>query len=287
MESFFQSKVHRLKPATLRAYLLSARNVAPFFEGYALEDITPDTIKKFVASRRGSVKDATIKRDLAFASSVISNAIVTLESAPSSNPFRIFSKKHLVEEKRVRWLRLEEYRCLLGACTNDMQRLIIKTAVHTGLRHGELTALRKHHLDFIQREIRLDADMTKSGKERVVPLCVELCHDLERLCHTAPDPLVFHYIDRFGRAKPYTSFNNWWRAARQRSGLNNLRFHDLRHTFASWFIQRGGDALNLKEILGHSSTQMTERYAHLNSSALHRSVRHVFDTEQDNGVLSG
>jgi integrase/recombinase XerD len=64
-------------------------------------------------------------------------------------------------------------------------------------------------------------------------------------------------------------------AACRRAGIENFRFHDLRHTFASWFVQEGGDLYRLSRILGHKSLQMTIRYGHLRTDDLHDELQRV------------
>jgi integrase/recombinase XerD len=68
---------------------------------------------------------------------------------------------------------------------------------------------------------------------------------------------------------------NGFEAARKRAGLSDVRWHDLRHTFASWFVQAGGDLYHLSRILGHASVQMTTRYGHLRTDDLHAELRRV------------
>ena len=60
--------------------------------------------------------------------------------------------------------------------------------------------------------------------------------------------------------KPYTDLKRGWRTALERAGINDMRFHDLRHTFASHFLMNGGDLYTLKEILGHKDITTTSRY---------------------------
>lgn len=64
-------------------------------------------------------------------------------------------------------------------------------------------------------------------------------------------------------------------AACRRAGIENFRFHDLRHTFASWFVQQGGDLYRLSRILGHTTLQMTARYGHLRTDDLHDEIQRV------------
>ena len=64
-------------------------------------------------------------------------------------------------------------------------------------------------------------------------------------------------------------------SARRRAGITDFRFHDLRHTFASWFVQDGGDLYRLSRILGHTTLQMTSRYSHLRTDDLHDEMDRV------------
>jgi integrase len=133
--------------------------------------------------------------------------------------------------------------------------------------------------------------MTKTKKERIIPLCKTLCHTLEQLCSESSDDLVFAYVDRISQSrKPYTSFKNSWNGIRTRADLKDVRFHDLRHMFASWWVQHGGSLLHLRDILGHSSMIMVQRYAHLNTAAHHdeigRVFKHSLDTEENNSEHS-
>jgi integrase/recombinase XerD len=64
-------------------------------------------------------------------------------------------------------------------------------------------------------------------------------------------------------------------AACRRAMITGLRWHDLRHTFASWFVQSNGDLYHLSRILGHATVQMTTRYSHLRTGDLHAELRRV------------
>lgn len=284
---FFDFKSAELRPKTLSNYHWSLGNVDPFFGELALADIDTEVLKDFIRCRRRVVSPTTVRRDLAFVSSVFSHAISTVPNGPTVNPVKMLEKRGLKENARTRWLTPEEYQALLSACTQTMHQRVLKTAVYTGMRHGELTKLRKKHLDFNRKEIRLDVVDTKNHRPRVIPLCAQLCVELEQLCAEVPEDLVFAYQDPVTKQwHPYEYFIKWWNGTRKRAKVTDVRFHDLRHTFASWFVQSGGDLLHLRDILGHSSMQMVQRYAHLNSEAHHRAINqvfaHTFDTVQDN-----
>jgi len=83
---------------------------------------------------------------------------------------------------------------------------------------------------------------------------------------TSPDCYVFSNPKS---GKPYTSFNSAWFMVRDSAGLSDVRIHDLRHTFASLLVNKGVSLYEVQTLLGHSSPQMTQRYAHLAPDLLH------------------
>lgn len=276
--NFFEVKERTLRPSSIEGYRYSLKSVNPIFGDLTLSEIGQAKLKEFIREKRKTVSDMSVKRDLRFISSVFSCTIETMDRPPEVNPVIALPKRGLKDVKRDRWLRPTEYAALLKACTLDMQRMIIKTACHTGMRHGELASIRKRNIDFVRREVILDAVDVKNNKERVVPLCAWLCDELEALCATTPGDLVFCYQDPLTREwKPYPEFKKFWTTVRIRSGVKRLKFHDLRHTFASWWVQSGGDLMVLRDVLGHSTLAMVERYAHLNSEARHQEVKRIFE----------
>ncbi len=276
MLDFFATRKD-LKPSSVRRYEVSLVAVDPFIGHLSMSDIDVDVIKGFIAFRRKQVQAASVRRDLAFISTVFSHAIENMPKGPPFNPVIMLPKRSLKEREVTRWLRWEEYQRLLEACTDDQHRLIIKTAVLTGMRHGELAALRKPMFLWDRSEVVLPVAVTKTSEERVIPLCAEIVSELKAHCAKAPGTLVFYHRENpLEPAQPYKAFTRFWHGARRRANLNDVRFHDLRHTFGSWWVQSGGDIYPLSKVMGHTTTQMTERYAHLNTEAAHREAREVF-----------
>lgn len=274
---FFQVKKRSLKPTTLRGYSFSLKAVDPVFGRLFLNEIDATTIKRYIQLRRKVVSDASVRRDIAFLSSVFTHAQVGMEkSTPELNPFMAFSKRHLKETKRDNFLTRAEFEKLEKACTTEIHRVILTTAVHTGMRHGELLAFRKDWIEWGRGqhgEINLPASINKNGKPRSIPVFPELADTLRDWCVKAPGDHVFSHWSQVDQAHvPFTSFQGFFRLARTRAGLKDLRFHDLRHTFASWWVQKGGNLMVLRDMLGHSNLQMVERYSHLDTGAAHRAV---------------
>jgi integrase len=177
------------------------------------------------------------------------------------------------------WLRSEdEIRRFLSAAREDGEYVFVlyATAIYTGMRAGELAALEWSLVDFDRRIIAVHGSFdgpTKSDRVRYVPILDPLLPILRawRLRH--PGRLVFTnrdgamlresarvYQEVLHRVLSAAKFPTGERAGKVRP---YIRFHDLRHTFASHWAMRGGDMFKLQRILGHQSVQMTMRYAHL------------------------
>ena len=163
---------------------------------------------------------------------------------------------------RLRWLTQEEITRLLDACgksRNKELRAAVVIALNTGLRLGELLGLNWIYADLSRGVIRLE--ITKSGRRREVPLNGDSYQALVSLTPKA-EGRVFQ--TRFIK----TAYDNAVAIAK----LDDVNFHTLRHTFASWAVMRGVSLKELQELLGHSSLAMTMRYAHLAPEHLRAAV---------------
>ena len=268
--NFFEVKKGNLEASTISGYLSALKNVDSHFGSLTLAEIDLDGIKGFVADRRTSVSDTTVRRELAFLSSVFTFAQIEMVGAPETNPFVAYSKRHLKEKRREYYLTPAEFDRLLSHVKRDWQRTVLLVAVHTGMRHQELCGLRKEWINWDRGEcgeIQLPRAFTKSKKSRIIPILPEISDTLYEWTKRDDAPWVFSHGEPH---RPYTSFQGFFRIARKNAKLEGLRFHDLRHTFASWWVQRGGKLLVLRDILGHATLQMVERYAHLDTEAAHR-----------------
>jgi integrase len=154
---------------------------------------------------------------------------------------------------RLRWLTEGEITRLLDAAAksrNKELRTAVILGLNTGLRRGELLGLTWERVDLSRGVIRLE--LTKSGRRREVPMNDDSYRALIGL-----DPKAAGRV--FKTRYIQTAYNNAVDAAQ----LDDVTFHTLRHTFASWAVMRGVTLKELQELLGHSSLAMTMRYAHL------------------------
>ena len=142
-------------------------------------------------------------------------------------------------------------------------------AVTTGMRREELLSLKWEQVNLERREVRLT--VTKSKRPRVVPLSDRA---VAIFVAAAPDDQGSLYVFTNPETRDrYRNISRGFRSACRRAGLEDMRFHDLRHTFGSWAVQSGADLYRISRILGHASLQMTSRYAHLATEHLHEVVK--------------
>jgi integrase len=167
---------------------------------------------------------------------------------------------------RMKWLTPEEAVKLLEACRKSGNKVLVdlmEFALFTGVRRGEALALTWDRVDRARGVVSLD--VTKNGEPREVKLNSTADAVLAR--RWTPD--ATGYV--FGSRK-WNSFRSAWEAALSASGIQGFRFHDLRHTFASWLVQRGRPLKEVQDALGHLSVTMTNRYAHLAPENLRAAV---------------
>ncbi|GAA0581177.1 tyrosine-type recombinase/integrase [Halomonas salifodinae] len=258
-----------------------------FFGGREVGGITGQDIKAYIRHRREVGRaNATINRELAALSSAINYCNREWEwGLPNPVKGRLLREPH----HRERYLTRAEVGRLITEArklrSGDLLGDFIELAVHTGCRRGELLGLEwsRVTLERGRETITLNARHTKSGKPRQVPMNSTAVGAIRRRAawraECAPEsPWVF---TRPGGGQVKSLRNGFERAA-GKAGLDDLRIHDLRHTAASWLVTDGVPLEVVKELLGHSSITMTERYAHL---APHR-VREAVNRLSHNLVTS-
>lgn len=164
-----------------------------------------------------------------------------------------------IKGKQVaRFLTDAEIKRLVAACKmNSQLEDIIRIALHTGMRLGEVLGLRKEQI----RKGRILISESKTGFPRQVPI-----HPKIRSILNSPEFLIEWNVWRLERS---------FRRAVKRAELGKLRFHDLRHTFASKYLEAGGTIADLREILGHRTLEALQIYAHFQQSTLKERIHSV------------
>lgn len=175
---------------------------------------------------------------------------------------------------RDRWLSLDEEQRLLSAATNpNWLRSLLVTALHTGMRRGEILNLQWQDIDF-QRKL-LTVHKSKNGEKRSIPLSSTLSDVFKGIKVLNISGKVFSISVISLRAAFDMTLG--------KAGMKDFHFHDLRHTFATRLVQAGVDFYRVKELLGHKTINMTMRYAHHYPESLRSSID-VLDRNYDNST---
>ena len=186
------------------------------------------------------------------------------------NPVAGIEKPRSVTRTTIDVFSPEEVHALVRAAACEVDAALFLTAAFTGLRQGELVALRWRDVEFAGAYIRVTSSYTqgqlttpKSGKVRSVPMAPEVAQVLARLSqsrqHVGEDDLVFERVP--GSYLDASALLRRYKAALERAGLRQLRFHDLRHTFGTRVIVTA-DIRRVQEWMGHADVQTTMRYLH-------------------------
>jgi integrase len=208
-------------------------------------------VQKFMDERldEDKVSLGTVQKDVSTLRAILNKA--HREGLLATSP--IFPKFKALKP-RDRWLTNEEEERLV-ACAADHLVPLIRFAVDTGGRRAELLGLDWRQVDLARK--RVVFLNTKNGEDRTVRLCDRACAILASLGPKEAGP-VFKY-----KGKAIRSVRTSFIAARKASGLDDVRFHDLRHTFASRLVQAGVPLYDAGQLMGHKSLEMVQRYAHL------------------------
>ena len=223
-----------------------------------LRDITADLIADTMQLKADEVQLSTINRYLQIIRAVLRKAEREwnwLDKAP-------YIRLRKLDTKRVRYISREQAMTLLRELP-EHQRCITEFALLTGLRQRNVLDLQWSQVDLKNAVAWIHPDQSKTRKAIAVPLNQRAITILQRLIGIHAE-YVFTY-----KGAPIQQVNTKaWKNALKRAGIENFRWHDLRHTWATWHIQNGTPTHVLQELGGWSSYEMVRRYAHLSAAHL-------------------
>ena len=233
-----------------------------------LDEIDRALIDHIASVKKAEASPSTANRYLALLRALLRMARDEWEWIERIPKVRLYPEP----KKRVRWLTRDEAVLLL----NELPRHLADMAeftLATGLRQSNVSYLRWDQLDMGRGMAWIHADQAKSRKAIAVPLNRDALHILRRRQGIHP-VYVFTYG---GKPVARTSTKAWY-AALARAGIKDFRWHDLRHTWASWHVQNGTSMQALMELGGWSSLEMVLRYAHLAGEHLKQDADRIVGT---------
>ncbi len=255
------------KPSTLRGYRSAIGvHLLPAFGELPVEAVTTEVIERWIAEFGGS---ARTRNKLLIQLHGILGRAKKLYGLPANAAAEV----EKFPERRSGDIDVflpEEVWALVRAAASEQDAAIFLTAAFTGLRMGELLALRWRDVDFAGQTIRVRASYyagqlttPKSGKVRAVPMAPDVATALARLGSrddwVDDDDRVF--VGETGGYLDGSALRRRYKAALTAAGLRSLRFHDLRHTFGTRMITKA-DIRRVQEWMGHADIQTTMRYLH-------------------------
>jgi integrase len=252
-------------------------HLGPFFAGRSLDSITPEDLEAFIAAKaQGGSSAKTIRNALGFLHSIYEYG--QRRGWARSNPCKLVDKPRDQVRTDIRFLTLEEVDALVTAeeeandLLSSVLALMYRTAAMTGLRQGELIALRWRDVDWPASKIRVrqsyvrgEITTPKSVRgSRSVPLADDLAGALARhqqgTSRAGDDELVFGH-PATGRPLDRSKVRKRFKSALRRCEVREVRFHDLRHSFGTRMAAVGVPMRTLQEWMGHRDFKTTLIYA--------------------------
>lgn len=266
-KAFIADAKAQLKPSTVHVYeVMLDQHLLPRWGRRVLDTIGPADIATFKQAQleAGSSKK-TINNQLALLSSMLRRAVEwgELRQAPRVQLFKLMR----VQDREYRWLSRTEAEAVIEAATGYWPA-VITVALHTGMRLGELQALRWSDVDMKRGKITVrrsywngEIGTPKSGKAREIPINRSCRRALENHPPLLRCELVFH--TRKGSVIKAQDMSKGLRRVCVAAEVDPFGWHVLRHTFASWLVERSVPIRTVQMLLGHSTVAVTERYAHV------------------------
>lgn len=235
------------------------RSLDKWLRGRYLDEIGRDLLDNIARARLAEdVSQTTVNRMMEVARAILRRAAREWEWIDRAPAIRLYK----VAGKRIRWLTFEEADRLIAVLPLHLSEMA-RFSLATGLRERNVTGLEWSQLDLVRRIAWIHPDQAKTKKAIAVPLNAEAV-DVIRRQIGKHSRCVFTF-----RGEPVKRCNNHgWRSGLKKAGIRNLRWHDLRHTWASWHVQAGTPLHVLQELGGWSTYAMVLRYAHLSAGHL-------------------
>ena len=258
----------------------SLKRLLPFFGDCPLSKITVRHIEEYKRMRLDKVKSRTINRELASLKHVFTIA-EKLGKFDGKNPVKqvkFFQERQYV----MKILDREEINQLIDAATDHLKPILI-IAVSTGMRKGEIFNLRWSDIDFVDHYIHIKE--TKSNVMREIPMNTIVAATLKNIERKS------EFIFPSSWSKKHKHINDIFRlfkAACKKAGIEDLRFHDLRHTAATLMVTGGVPLVTVSQILGHATIHMTMKYAHPTPEDKRKAVNvlaSIFEPRKEENVV--
>ena len=248
---------------SLKSDLSRLRNL-PELRGILLHELTRDNIMYVIQSKHCG--NSTKNRYIAIIRSIL-NACLKDWGWLNEIPYL---KQYQEQKKRIRWLKPKEAERLIS-CLPAYMAAMARFSLATGLRQRNVFNLKWDQINMVTKVATYYPDEMKSGHALGIVLN-------ETAIKVLLDQVGKHrkYVFVHSKNKPVKTLNSKvWHKALEKADIENFRWHDLRHTWASWLVQSGVSLYALKEMGGWESIEMVQKYAHLSPTHLHQHAKAI------------
>ena len=239
------------------------------FDNKSIIDITKNDVSQGLSALPNRLKSATINKFRGVLSAILSYACKEYDLP--DNPVR-YIKPLKENNARTRFLSNNERKRLFETCRVSQWSklyLLVLMAITTGARKGELLNLKFSDIDFDRQTAFVKT--SKNGQPRVLPLTDEVVRELDRF-KSQDAELIFNSELKPDRPMCFTK---QWKKALKQADIEDFRFHDTRHSCASYLAMNGASLLEIADVLGHKQISMTARYSHLCVSHKQKLINNV------------
>ena len=236
-----------------------------FFGDLTLRQITRDLVERVGEQKAEQASPVTANRTLALVRSILRRARDEWEWIDKIPKVRLYRER----ERRVRWITREQAATLVSLLPRHLADMA-EFSLATGLRQRNVSHLTWDQVDIGREVAWIHPDEAKAKKAIAVPLNADALGVLKRR-----EGIHGTYVFTFRGAPCVDLTTKAWYQALERAGIQDFRWHDLRHTWASWHVQSGTSLQELKELGGWASFEMVLRYAHLAADQLKNAARRI------------
>ena len=253
---YLAETAHKASKVTDKTHL---RWLDQFLSGVMLDQINRSMLDRIMAAKMAEgVKNSSVNRVMEVVRAVLRKAANEWEWLDRVPNVRMLPEPN----RRIRWITREQADRLILQLPPHLASMV-RFSLETGLRRSNVTGLQWSQVDLVRRTAWIHADQAKARKAIAVPLSAAAIVVLREQLGTHQTH-VFSY-----KGKPITQVSTkaWYRGL-EKAGIENFRWHDLRHTWASWHVQAGTPLYVLQELGGWECVEMVRKYAHLSSEHL-------------------
>jgi integrase len=273
---------------TLENYNSDLKNhLLPSFRYTGIGFVSSKQVTELISKmKQENLSNRTINKVVTLLKTILNDAVKW--DYLNKNPIHGFQELK-VQERTDQFLSVLEIKRLLMVSHNSPINPILITALNSGMRLGEILGLQFDMIDMERCHIHVARTLTRKGikeetktsKKRIIPMNQTLKELFTELIRKQKSPIwVFTRENGEHFDVNHVSQREYKNALIKANISSRFRFHDLRHTYASHFVMKGGDIFTLQKILGHSKIEMTQRYSHLSQGYLNNAVK-IIDFNRD------